>query len=116
MKFKQILCSLLNIVVFIILLIFSYFVFRTIVTLDLAVSSIAFLERTEFELMLINIRKIIAIILSFFFTCVVDFKFIKRILVKLKIDKFNKIIFITFVSITALLFIGLLVFCKVYSL
>lgn len=64
MNFKQILCSLLNIVVFIILLIFSYFVFRTIATLDLAVSSTVFLERTEFELMLINIRKIIAIILS----------------------------------------------------
>lgn len=116
MKVRNIFYHLINILLFIVLFDFIHFILQVFIQLDIAISATSFFGRSEFELMIYEIRKIWGFIFSILLTCFIDYFYLKKLLKLIKLEKYSKIIFKVLGGITGGLIIGLFIFCKVYPL
>ena len=107
---------LIDIIGYLFLFLILGFLFNTFFTMDYSVSAVPPLLRDNSDLVILKIRKILVVILNFFVTTTVDFMAVKKLLIKLKINKYEKIIFFLFLGLSIILFVMLVVFYNMYPL
>ena len=81
---------------------------------DVGLSANNFISRSEFDMQIIKIREIVAAIVTFFSTTVLDFYGVDNLFIKVK--KYRKTIFLVLLFITIVLSIGLYGFYIAYPL
>lgn len=116
MKTNKNLSVFIDIVIFIILFLFLWFLFSFIFTMDYSVSAIPPSLRSEGDLLILKLRKILIFSLSLFVTSIVDFMGINKFLVKLKIGKYKKWFFISCLILSLILLLSLIIFYNMFPL
>lgn len=107
---------LIDIIGYLFLFFILWFLFNFLFTMDYSVSAIPPLLRGESDLVILKVRKVLVVCLSFFVTTMVDFMAVKKLLVKLKINKYEKYIFFLFLGLSIILLGVFIVFYNMYPL
>lgn len=113
MKRNKNLFLMLNVIYFILFLLFSYVFFVSLVKMELSVSSQSI---TELKLFYLKLRKILVVPVSFFFSCIINFNFVDEVIKRIKLKNCSKKIFGIFCFLYFISIVILNYFCKSYRL
>ena len=116
MKRNKTLLVLLDIIGYLLLFFFFLFLFNFLFTIDYSVSSISPSLRTAKDLFILRVRKALVIPFSLFLTSTLDFLAVKKLLIKLKIDRCGKVIFMSCVVLSFILLISLIILYNLFPL